>query len=529
MNTTSWLGVSLVMIASLGALASACVDPTDCMHTHRCPGDGSAGSTSGSTGTGMGGLPPGCAGDPTTDATLVTEGCGVFVRADEVDAMGDGTRAHPYKTLQTALDKAGATRVYACSSAPYSEAVTIAAAVEVYGSFECSKGWTWNANARSELNGPPGAVALTLTTKADGAKVQGFAITAEEATKKGDSSIAVAVADIAAALANCAVTARDGMSGEDGVTPAGTATKGTDASLPVALTMNACTNPASLAGGPAGMTTCDDGMTAGGPGGKGGISGMNSGDGATGADGTSAGAVKGKGGAGEDAGNDCVDGAKGKSGDAGAMGDAGLLPGALSLAGVSDTNMTDGKPGTRGFGGGGGGGAKSGAFCGGVDGNGASGGGGGAGGCGGKGGGGGKAGGSSIAIVSLGQRLTLSGVALKSGKGGAGGKGAVGQSGGSVGAGANGGAASGFAPSKSGCKGGDGGAGGLGGPGGGGRGGHSVGIAYAAAPSVAPAFKDSMIGMAGLGGAADPSNLTGNGSTGATGACWDFGKNAACP
>jgi hypothetical protein len=487
---------------------------------------GSSASSSSSSTTGTGGASPDCSGDP--NETNVIDACGVFVQADATGATEDGTQAHPYKTLQQGIDNAGSKRVYACASAPYEEAVTIAGPVELFGGFDCAKGWGWKADARSALQGPGGAIALTLTKQGDGAKVQGFAITAASATVKGSSSIAVAVENVAATLINCEVTAGDAMAGEDGVTPAGAPTKGADAPPPVAGTMNACINAASLAGGAPGTTTCEDGMTAGGMGGKGGITATMSGDGATGADGKLADAVNGIGGAGESL-TKCLVGAAGKDGDAGQVGDAGLSPGALSLTGLSDTNVTDGKPGTRGNGGGGGGGAKSGTFCpGGVDGNGASGGGGGAGGCGGQGGGGGKAGGSSIAILSLGTKLALTDVTLKTGKGGAGGKGVAGQGGGAAGLGAIGGAASGTAPSKSGCKGGDGGAGGFGGSGGGGRGGHSVGIAYASAPTKAPILKGFAGDTMGLGGAAGPSNPTGKGAAGAAGACWDFSKNASC-
>jgi len=513
------------LLGTVSALSAGCIDYVAEYYTPLTDSKLASGGTGGtggsmsstSTSTGTGGMNPACAGDPSE--ANVSNACGVFVQADAAGATEEGTQAHPYKTLQKALDNAGEKRVYACASAPYSESVTIAAPIEMYGGFECSKGWAWRADARSTLNGPAGAVALTLTKQADGAKVQRFAITAANATEKGGSSIAVA-ADVAAALISCEVTAGDGMAGEDGVTPAGTAPKGADGLPADAATMNACGNPAVLVGGPGGMTTCEEGMTAGGVGGKGGVVGTDSGNGATGVDGTPADAVKGKGGAGEDAINlTCADGAKGKSGDAGAAGDAGLSPGALSLTGISDTNMTDGKPGTRGYGGGGGGGSKAGA-CG----NGASGGGGGAGGCGGAGGGGGKAGGSSLAIVSLGTKLTLTDVTLKTGKGGNGGKGASPQGGGKVGAGAFGGDASGLV--LAGCQGGNGGAGGAGGPGGGGRGGHSVGIAYASAPPVVPVLKGFVENMAGSGGIAGSGAV--QGANGAAGACWDFGKNAAC-
>jgi hypothetical protein len=486
---------------------------------------GGTGGTGGSGGTG--GAEPECAGDP-SEANVI-DACGVFVQADAVGATEEGTQARPYKSLQKALDNAGAKRVYACASAPYSETVTMAAPLTLYGGFECSKGWAWKADGRSALTGPAGAVALTLTKQADGARVQGFAITAAGATKKGESSIAVAVDDIAAELLRCEVTAGDGGMGEDGVTPAGMAMKGTDASPPDAGTMNACINPNALVGGAPGKQTCDDGATEGGLGGKGGVNAMMS-DGSAGADGTLADAVKGKGGAGETTTDECVDGAKGKSGEGGKAGDAGALPGALSLAGISDTNLTDGKTGSRGGGGGGGGGAKFGAMlcAGSVDGNGASGGGGGAGGCGGKGGGGGKAGGSSIAIVSLGTKLVLTEVTLKTGKGGDGGKGSLGQAGGAYGKGGDGGVASGLAGSKAGCSGGAGSAGGDGGPGGGGRGGHSIGIAYASGPSKGLTLKGFTGDTVGAGGAAGPGNAAGVGSKGAASACWDFSQNKEC-
>jgi hypothetical protein len=532
MCTVNWIKVSLGLAAFAALLeAAGCYHAsTDCELFACASGSGSSSSSSNSSTssstTGTGGAQPSCDGDPNKENT--TDACGVFVQADAAGATEDGTQAHPYKTLQEAIDNAGTKRVYACASAPYAEAVTITVPVEVYGGFECAKEWAWTAAGRSALNGPSGAVALTLTKQSDGAKIEGFSITAANATKKGESSVAVAVDDIAAALTNCDVTAGDGLQGEDGVSPSGPAMKGTDAPPPDALTMNACINAAAVAGGVPGTLTCDDGVTAGGMGGKGGlVVSMSIEDGHKGEDGTPTDSVNGLGGAGESM-TKCVVGLPGKDGDDGSAGDAGALPGALSLKGISDTNVTDGKPGTLGFGGGGGGGAKSGLLLcmGGFDGNGASGGGGGAGGCGGKGGGGGKAGGSSIAVVSLGTKLVLTNVSLNTGKGGAGGKGVGGQAGGAVGAGAFGGAASGGI--KAGCQGGNGGAGGLGGPGGGGRGGHSVGIAYPSAPPVAPMVKNFMGDMAGLGGKAGPANPTGDGSKGAESVCWDFGKNASC-
>ena len=532
-----------VLAGLLGAVAVVVVGCADAYDDYYLPltdpklGTTGSGGTSSTTGTGGhgsggngGGGMPDCTGEPSETNTI--EECAVFVRADAADATGDGTRAKPYKTLQEAIDKAGDKRVYACTSAPFVEAVTISAGVEVYGGFDCAKGWTWSSAARTVLNGPEDKITLTLASGADKAKVENFAITAANATKPGGASIAVAVDQVTADLIRCEVTAGDGMVGENGVTPPDPVMKGADASPPDAGTMNACIAPNAVTGGAPGMTVCEDGTTTGGAGGKGGITGTDSGNGQKGADGEPADPVKGKGGAGADVLNDCDDGTKGKNGSAGPAGLGGVFLGTLSLSGLPTEEDTGGKPGARGQGGGGGGGAKSGNFCppGGVtDGVGASGGGGGAGGCGGRGGGGGKAGGSSIAILSLGTKLTLTDVTLATGIGGKGGSGASGQNGGDPGAGAAGGAKSATPPSTNGCKGGDGGSGGPGGSGGGGRGGHSIGIAYASAPPISPKIATFTQGPPGDGGAAGPgASMTSNGAQGKMGQCWDFSKNAAC-
>jgi hypothetical protein len=528
MTLTAIMAIAGTMVASAGCFQVTCDERAMCTP----PGTGGTTTTTGPGGSGGGGGKPDCSGEPNTINTV--EDCGVFVQADALDANGDGTRAKPYQTLQEALDKAGDKRVYACASAPFVEAVTISAGVELFGGFACAKDWTWSQAAKSMLNGPADQIALTLASGADEAKVENFAVVAASASaaKKGGSSIAVAVADVAAELVRCDVTARDGVDGADGLTPQEPVVNGANATLPDAATMNACIAPNAVNGGAPGITVCEDGMSLGGVGGKGGVTGTDSGNGQKGADGEPSDVAKGKGGIGADAVNDCEDGAKGKSGASGPAGSGGVSPGTLSLTGLTTDEDTGGKSGTRAQGGGGGGGAKAGLFCppGGItDGVGASGGGGGAGGCGGKGGGGGKAGGSSIAVLSLGTKLTLTQVTLATGKGGAGGKGVVGQNGGDPGIGAGGGAKSATPPSANGCKGGDGGPGGPGGPGGGGRGGHSLGLAYAKSPAVPPKLNTFTQGMPGDGGTAGQgAPMTSNGAKGTLGQCWDFGKNKSC-
>ena len=538
------IGLGSTSCASLG---------DDCFGGKDCSGVfGSGGSTSTSAMTSFSGtmsststgMDPGCLGAiveglSAADAKrLINDKCGVFVQAGSTSPTEDGTQAAPYHTLQKAIDNAGNKRVYACSSmmAPFAEAVTVAAPVEVYGNFECDNGWVFKTATRGVITGAAQKASLTLTDAADGALIEGFKITSASATgMKGDSSVAVAVAAIDATLAESDVEAGDGAAGADGVPSVDVATNGADAPVTDPQLISACINPAALTVGAPGLTTCDDGSSAGGPGGKGGVSNTNSGNGQAGSDGKPVDGMNGKGGVGQDSVTLCMNGAVGKNGDPGPVGGGGMASGTLSLAGIINTSAadgTDGKSGTSAQGGGGGGGVKSSLLCpGSVDGNGASGGGGGAGGCGGKGGGAGKAGGSSIAIISLGTKLQLTKVTLKSGNGGKGGDGTTGQNSGTPGAGGKGGAPSVIAGSKAGCKGADGGVGGNGGVGGGGRGGHSIGLAVLGPPMMKPSSFVS--GKAGFGGTAgDGTTPTANGSPGvdgvAKGTCFDFMNNAAC-
>jgi hypothetical protein len=481
---------------------------------------------------------PDCSGDPSTKN--VTNDCGVFAQAD-APAGGDGTQAKPFVKLADAVATAESAgkRVYACTNKAFAEAVTIGNGIEVYGGLDCTKGWTWSQDARAQLSGPADKVALTVTSAASGAKVEGFAITGASPSDltMGGSSIAVAVDDVAATLDHCDVKASDAADGVAGTTSTTLVTIGADAPMPTAAAENACTNPLSVVGGPPGVTMCGGVDTSGGAGGKGGITGMMSGNGQNGAKGANPATpppmgMDGLGGAGQtDPAGTCMPGDPGAPGGAGAAGNGGSAMGdALTLVGITNGDDTGGKPGTPGQGGGGGGGAKSGAFCtGGVDGNGASGGGAGAGGCGGLGGGGGKAGGSSIAIVSLGAKFVLTEVTLAVSKGGKGGDGATNQTGGKGGNGASGGANSGVGMSIDGCKGGDGGKGGAGGPGGGGRGGHAIGIAYAKTPMPMAAIQMFTPGTAGSGGTVgNGAPASSNGASGSQGQCWDFSTSAAC-
>ncbi|WP_242515922.1 hypothetical protein [Sorangium cellulosum] len=476
-------------------------------------------------GGGGGDVGPTCDADPTEDASTVTEECAVFASASAAPG-GDGTKASPYASLGEAIANANGKRVLACASGAFVESVTIEAGIDVIGGFDCKAGWTWSPEARSAIEGHQ--IALTLSEGASGAKVRSFAVRAASATEPGGSSIAVAVADIEAELAQVDVTAGDGMDGAKGETPAEPPQTG----APGMVGSNAC---GLVFGGEPGVATCEDGETRGGRGGFGGSPGMEEGNGQRGEDGAPLPEENpdeyGLGGRGQmDPDGDCKAGANGKSGARGTVGAAGSGT-VLMLSGIGGGDGGPGTSGKRGQGGGGGGGAKSGLFClagtDTVEGPSASGGAGGAGGCGGKGGGGGKAGGSSVGILSLGTKLVLTEVTVAVGKAGKGGNGAGGRGGAVGGSGATGGSPSALGGSA-GCRGGDGGQGGAGGPGGGGRGGHAVGIAYAVAPSEAPAVHFTA-GTAGDGGSAAPGGPPESaGAPGSAGSCWDFAAQAPC-
>ncbi|WP_433933535.1 hypothetical protein AB3662_04190 [Sorangium cellulosum] len=456
--------------------------------------------------------------------------CGVFAKASD-GTGGLGTSEQPYASLQEAIDRAASMTegrtVCACAGKAFTEAVTLRAGIEVRGDYTCDEAWKESPGTKSTIEGPPGQVALTLTEAAAGAIVQGFEIKAAPATELGGSSIAVAVADIAATLKQVKAVAGDAMNGANGEAPAGTAAAGKDA--PAGDAANACVDAPK--GGDPGATTCGIEDTSGGAGGPGGTADLV--DGIAGVDGKPMleAMQTGKGGLVRDGyGGIGLPGAPGGPGQSGSGGkDA-----TLALAGVLGGDGAPGRTGIPGQGGGGGGGANAMNFCPQRDGTlrmgtGASGGGGGAGGCGGAGGTGGKAGGSSIAIVSLGTLLVLDEVSVEVGNAGDGGNGAAGQPGGAGGQGAAGGRGTYSLNVDYAGAGGNGGRGGPGGPGGGGRGGYAIGIAYAgAAPDRTPSFDSFPHGREGLGGQDGMGSSAEAGKSGGAAACWRFDTHKNC-
>jgi hypothetical protein len=477
----STLAGGLTLGAACGSL------PDDCVELYACAlGSGgspssasSSSSSSASSSSGTGGGPPStCV--PTAGMDPVDDTCGIFVSSSQgADSASAGSKAKPYKTLAAAITAAGAAKkpVYACSET-FSETLTVAVGVGVYGGLDCTKGWSYAGDAKSTLTTDADAVPLTLSATANGASLFDFTVQAADAMLSGGSSIAVIADQVTAAFTRCdfiAGNGKDGLPGIASTVGVGPTSDSTDPLIRGNDGTNACASAVqSLGGAIKENALCP--IASGGPiGGAGGLAdttqGYNGGA-------IPASPLTALGGQGEtSAGWGCFGGSGladgGANGQAGldGLGAAGLTSlGTLAISGYVGASGAPGDLGKAGQGGAGGGGAKGKAGC-----AGASGGGGGAGGCGGHGGTGGQAGGASIALLSLTATFAFDTVTVKLGAGGAGGDGGDGQDGGVGGFGGFGGkAASGILKA---CDGGGGGQGGRGGKGGGGRGGHAIGIA----------------------------------------------------
>lgn len=445
---------------------------------------------------------------PTADRPI-PDSCGAFVSATGDDAM-KGEPTTPVATFARAMAIAAMTgRIYACAES-FAEAVVVTQKFIIYGGLDCKHGWTRSPGTTTELTAAPGRIPLTIASGADGSRVRDFAITAPDAAAPGGSSIAVVVGANDVELARCDLAAGqpvDGSLGESA--PAEPAANGDDGGNGDME----CTSDTVAGGVGPFNVTCAAGYSKGGDGGHG-VDEMGD-DGAAGEIDLAQGTGSGGDGDKNVSGWTCEAnlgqgyGEDGANGEYGAAGEAGTSKGAISIAGFSGANGKDGEPGKPGQGGGGGGGRAGLIPCSGqMWSGGASGGGGGAGGCGGLGGRGGMAGGSSIALVSLGDKLVLIDVVLSARDGARGGDGGDSQVGGIGGIGGDGGPG-GNGVMNHGCPGGPGGSGGNGGPGGGGSGGHSIGIAYLGdAPGIDPAA--IVVGKQGLGGKGGDDNAANN-------------------
>jgi hypothetical protein len=442
--------------------------PQDCIDTYTCTGlapDGSLADGGSNDGTiGPDGaepdvvVPTGCdlSVEPKDSLPCISDTVGVFVAPTGSDTAA-GTRANPFRTIGTAVAKAGKRRVYVCEGA-YEENVLVDRGVEIYGGFACA-GFAPNAS-RPKL-APKKDVAITIKSGAAAVRITDLEIMGTaEAGKAGASAIGAFVASSTDVLfRRCVIRAGAANDGAEGGTTSNFA-----GSAPGGMNAN------GGAGGPETTNMCTDGTSS-----KGGAGGTAPNVAAlTGTASPPVGVDNG--GAGGN--GTCTPGDPGAKGNAAAGGTAGSVTGSLDVSGWrNDQTGGAGKNGNPGQGGGGGG-YRSNITAGG--------GGGAPGGCGGGGGRGAPSGGSSFALLSFQSKVSVEAGELVSGtggKGGKGGKGAPGQAGGAPGAGN--------------CDGGPGGAGAGGSGGGGGAGGHSMPLAYVGS---APLLQNAAKLTAGTGG-----------------------------
>ena len=397
--------------------------------------------------------PPGCdlAKDVKESVACIDNGIGVFVDgATGDDAVGNGTKAKPYKTINKAIANAGAKlRVYVCGGT-YAEdvALDVTNAVGIFGGLACT---TWAYDGTKPIIGA-GLNALKIDTVGKQVVVADVAFVSGAGVAAGDSSVAAFVKNSAnVLLRRVRLTAGAGKAGAPGTT--GTNWTAIAQSDPAIAGNNAS---GTTGGGTHACNACTDAVPT--SGGSGGGGGLTPGGGGNGLPNLSANPpTDGAGGA-----SGCVAGHNGATAGNASNGPGATASGDLLAAGWKASRGTDGKNGGPGQGGGGGGGGTS------V--NGGGGGGGACGGCGGAAGKAGGSGGSSIALASLGSAVTLAECELSAAAGGAGGDGSAGQVG----------QAGGFAgvAASPGCAGGNGGTGAPGSAGGGGAGGGSLGVVY---------------------------------------------------
>lgn len=216
-------------------------------------------------------VPPGCdvTKTPSQDACVVNETLGVFVAPPQADAdaSSDGTRAHPFRTMQAGIDaaKASGKRVYA-SAGVYAEQITLADGVSMFGNLDAGQSWAVVA-ANARVNAPASPAA-----RADGIKsatrIEHIDLVAPDGDATNVSSIAlVSTASPGLTIANATLHAGRGFDGDDGAAAPqlsngsvngadGIAQHVVSASLPLCssqpATVNTCVGASGFSGGSGG-------------------------------------------------------------------------------------------------------------------------------------------------------------------------------------------------------------------------------------------------------------------------------------
>lgn len=429
----------------------------------------------------------------------------IFVSSENGSDANLGTIEAPMRTIGAAILAAQAltpVRDVYIAGGEYTETITLASGVNLYGGFDHTNGWARSSatSARPDILG--GRVAVWAANLTDPTKIDRLEIRSADNYTPSQHTIGVVALNntVDLQVTNCVIESGDNLvQGQTGDRGANATGSGSD-------------------GGGGGNGACDDliaGGTGGSPGsgGSGATSGYHGGNGGRGGtfeqsfgfdgqDGHRNSSDVTPGGAG---GSRCSVGNPGSDGWDGAKGGIGSTgSGATGFFGVGGTGG-NGVTGDGGGGGGGGGGQVNNALvgecqciaCTGGSGNG--GGGGGGGGPGGAGGKGGQPGGASIGVLIRNATVSVTDSTINSGDGAQGGSGGLGGNGGDGGSGGFG-ATTCLSEVGRGGNGGDGGDGGQGGVGGGGRGGHSIGVLIEPGGVYTPSSTTINFGNAGIGG-----------------------------
>jgi hypothetical protein len=157
------------------------------------PGEGASGADGGDAVV----LPPpppppeNCDGTATPRATLcvVHEAYGVFVSASKGSDSGDGSRAHPLKSISKAIQGAlpSGRRVYACAET-YDEVLTFGDGIDIYAYFDCKGDWV-PGSGRALIAPSTEVIASRAKNVVKPTFVEALDIRGRLATEPGQSSI----------------------------------------------------------------------------------------------------------------------------------------------------------------------------------------------------------------------------------------------------------------------------------------------------------------------------------------------------
>ena len=161
--------------------------------------------------------PPPCeaTASPKTVACVVDERFGIFVSAAASSDGADGTKAHPFPSIQAgiAAARAAGKNVYACMG-EYSEQVTLADGISVYGFFDCSQNWKVSDSGHAIVTGP--SPALTADQIVTPTRIDSVDFKSSDAAPNETSIAAIVTRSTALTLANLTIQSGAGGKGDDG-------------------------------------------------------------------------------------------------------------------------------------------------------------------------------------------------------------------------------------------------------------------------------------------------------------------------